>query len=121
MMTACDVVATHRVRQWQINLAFRAYPLWSKFQCPDFSRAKVLDHFRAGIGGCAASQNASRRQAPDRIRMRQPPLRPFATSLVEFEYAIGLCPAEIQRDAATRNNWPNAIVHHAALLSLIES
>ena len=58
------------------------------------------------------------RPAAHRVGMRQPPLRPFAAGLVQLEHAVGLRPAEVQRDATAGDDRPHAVVHlRAALVS----
>ena len=80
----------------------------------------MLNNFWAGFGGAAPIQNACGGSAANRIRIGQPPLRSFAPRLVEFEHAIGLCPAKIQGDPTAGNNRPHAIVHLRTGFALIE-
>ena len=50
-----------------------------------------------------------------------PPLRTFAPGLVEFEHAVGLRPAEVERDSSSRDDGPHPVVHLASRLVLVEA
>ena len=82
VVAAGDVVAPDIGWQGEVAQPIRADPLWRQLERPDLSRTKMLNNFWAGVGGIAAIKNARRRQAPQRICVRQPPLRAFAARLV---------------------------------------
>src|SRR5256884_3885293 len=50
-----------------------------------------------------------------------PPLRTLAPGLVEFEHAVGLRPAEVERDSSSRDDGPHPVVHLASRLVLVEA
>ncbi len=114
VVAASQVVALDVGGQWQVLLGVGAHPLGRELERPDFGRAKVFHHLGASLRGRAPVQNASRRQAAHRVGMRQPPLWTFAAGLVELEHAVGLGPAEVQRNAAPSNDGPQAVVHAGA-------
>ena len=116
-----DVVAAHVVGQRDVFLRARAHPFRAELQPPDFRGAEMLDDFRAGLGGVAAVEDAARRQAARLVGIRHPPLRSFAAGLVELQHAVGLRPAEIERDAAARDDRPHAVVHLAFRFVLVEA
>ena len=118
---AADVVAAHVVGQRDVFLRIRAHPFGAELQAPDFGGAEMLDNFRAGLRRVAAVEDAARRQAARLVGIRHPPLRPFAAGLVELEHAVGLRPAEVERDAAARDDRPHAVVHLALRFVLVEA
>src|SRR5260221_14138453 len=110
---ARDIVSAHVLRQWDVFLRVRTHPFWRELELPDFGRAEMLDHLRAGARFLAAIQDAALRQAAHVVLILHPPLRTFAARLVELEHAVGLSPAEVERDAAARDDRPHAVVHLA--------
>src|SRR5262249_59579008 len=68
-----------------------------------------------------AVEDAAGRELPDVVLVVRPPLRTFAAGLVQLEHAVGLCPAEVQRDAAAGDDRPRPVVNLPPLLILVES
>src|SRR5207302_3104329 len=115
------IVSAHVLRQRDVFLRVRAHPFWRELELPDFGRAEVLDHLRAGTRFLAAVQDAALRPPAHLVLVLHPPLRAFAARLVELQHAVGLSPAEIERDAPAGDDRPHAVVHLAPRLVLIES
>ena len=81
----------------------------------------MLNDLGAGTGRGTSVQDAGGGQIAHRIGIRQPPLRPFAAGLVQFEHAVGLRPTKVQCDATTGNDRPHAVVHGTAVFGLVET
>src|SRR5437016_750363 len=81
----------------------------------------MLDDLGARVALAAAVEDAALGQPADGIFPRRPPLRSLASGLVELENAVGLCPAEVQRNPPSRNDRPHSVGYLSACFVLVES
>src|SRR6185312_10036041 len=90
---ARQVVAPYVARERDVVFRIRAHPGGRHLQREHFRAAERFDDFRAGIGELAAIEDAARMDVARAIREAVPPLRAFASHLVELEHAVGHAPA----------------------------
>src|SRR5882762_11191692 len=81
----------------------------------------MLDDLRAGVGLPAAVEDAARGQMTHAVGPLGPPLRALAAGLIELEHAVGLRPAEVERDAPAGDDGPRAVVRLAPGFVLVEA
>src|SRR5258708_22071248 len=81
----------------------------------------MLDGLRAGGGSPAAVEDAARGQMTHAVGPLGPPLRALAAGLIELEHAVGLRPAEVERDAPAGDDGPRTVVRLAPGFVLVEA